>query len=119
MSLSSIDANMRDLIRDVVREVVRDEFRDRRNTSAAPVSEEAYLSVTKAARLADVAPGTVRKWIRQGRLTGKYAGRVIRVSRLELERFLAKEATGPSGEEVKRRAAHLFGHAKTLRSKAA
>jgi excisionase family DNA binding protein len=116
VNATTLDASIRDLLRDVLREVVREELRERRNASPAPLTEDSYVSVTKAARIADVAPGTIRAWIRAGRLTGKHAGRVLRISRMELERFMRSEATGPSGREVKQRAAHLFGHAKRLRS---
>jgi len=116
-----VDDTLRQLVRDTVREVLREELASltRRNSGPVGGSDDGYLSVAKAARLADVASGTIRAWIRQGRLTGKHAGRVLRISRAELESFLRSEATGPAGSEVKKRAAHLFGHAKPLRSEVA
>ena len=112
---------MRRIMREAVRDVVREELSllARRNAGHSPGADESYLSVTKAARLADVAPGTVRAWIRAGRLTAKRAGRVLRVSRAELDLFMRGEATGPNGVEARRRAAHLFGHGKPLHSQAA
>lgn len=112
---------MRRIMREAVRDVVREELSllAQRNSGRSPGADEGYLSVTKAARLADVAPGTIRAWIRAGRLTAKHAGRVLRVSRTELDQFMRGEATGPNGAEAHRRAAHLFGHGKPLRSQAA
>lgn len=66
-----------------IREVVRDELR---KMIARPDDE--YLSTKDAARLAKVAIGTVRRWIAQGSLREHRAGRVIRVSRADLERWL-------------------------------
>lgn len=115
-SSATLDGSMRDLIREVVREVLRDELRERRNASPAMASEDRYLSVAKAADIAEVAPGTIRAWIRAGRLTGKHAGRELRVSRRELDQFMNAEVTGPNGVEAKKRAVHLFGHANPLRA---
>jgi excisionase family DNA binding protein len=56
-----------------------------------------YLSIRHAATLADVAPGTVRRWIRERRLEPFGAGRNLRVRRTELDDFLAR-----GGRRVKR-----------------
>jgi excisionase family DNA binding protein len=116
-----VDASLRQLVRDTVREALREELAPLTRRNAGPLIgvEDSYLSVAKAARVADVAPGTIRAWIRAGRLTEKRAGRVLRISRVELESFLRSEATGPAGSEIKERASHLFGHARPLRSEAA
>jgi excisionase family DNA binding protein len=115
---SVIDGPLRQLVRDTVQEVLREELAPLRQRNASPVGgvEEGYLSVAKAARVADVAPGTIRAWIRAGRLTAQHAGRVLRVSRRELAQFMAGTQMGPNGAETKQRAVHLFGHAKPLRS---
>src|SRR3982751_363098 len=113
-----VDDSLRQLVRETVRQVVREELAPltRRNAGALPVGDDGYLSVTKAARLADVAPGTIRAWIRAGRLTAQHAGRVLRISRSELAQFMAGAPTGPNGAEAERRAAHLFGQGDPLRS---
>jgi excisionase family DNA binding protein len=111
-----VDASFRQLVRETVREVVREELAPltRRNVGlSAP--DDGYLSVAKAARVADVAPGTIRAWIRAGRLTAQRAGRVLRVSRRELAQFMAGTPTGSLGAEAQQRAAHLFGHRQPLR----
>jgi excisionase family DNA binding protein len=104
----SFESYVRGLVRDTVRNVMREELSARRNALPASSAEDPYLSVTKAARVADVAPGTIRAWIRAGRLTAKHAGRVLRISRAELDRFMRNEAVGPLGQEIQRRAEHLF-----------
>jgi excisionase family DNA binding protein len=47
-----------------------------------------YMSTAEAAAHARVAPGTVRRWIRDGHLQGCGAGRAIRVRRGELEALM-------------------------------
>lgn len=111
-----VDESFRQLVRDTVREVLREELASSAHRNAGPAigAEDGYLSVAKAARVADVAPGTIRAWIRAGRLTAQRAGRVLRISRGELARFMAGAPTGPSGAETERRASHLFGHRTSL-----
>lgn len=115
-----VDDSFRQLVRETVRQVLREELAPltRRNGVAQPTADDGYLSVAKAARLADVAPGTIRAWIRAGQLTAQHAGRVLRISRSELTQFMAGAPTGPNGAETERRAAHLFGLGGTLRSRA-
>jgi excisionase family DNA binding protein len=113
--------SLEDLVRQLVREAVHDELA----AFAADVgplrnAEDAYLSVAKAARVADVAAGTVRTWIRSGRLTSKRAGRVLRVSRSELERFMSGSPTGPRALDIKQRVARRIESDKeALRKRAA
>ena len=108
------DQTLEGLMRAMLREVVRDEIR-------AAIAEAAtdgahafrntdpggYLSVARAAKHADVAPGTIRAWIRKGRLQSRRAGRVLRVSRAELETFLATGIGTMASKKIARRARHL------------
>ncbi len=48
-----------------------------------------YLSTAEAADRARVAPGTLRRWIREGRLTSHGAGRELRVLREDLEKLMS------------------------------
>ena len=68
-----------------------------------------FLSTDKAAKVADVHPDTIRRWVRERKLTGHKAGSRIRVSRLELERFL--RTGGASNDELspEELAAKAFG----------
>jgi excisionase family DNA binding protein len=76
---------LRALLVEVVREEVRAALADARATNS---EEDGYLSVQKAAALADVHPDTIRAWIKAGRLRGYRAGRELRVLRSELCHFL-------------------------------
>jgi excisionase family DNA binding protein len=67
----------------MIRSIVREEL-----AKARPVAPIEFLSTTEAASVAKVAPGTVRRWVKTGRLTRHQAGRVLRVSRAELENML-------------------------------
>lgn len=71
---------LEDQIRAIVVEVVRDELAKAR----AGTAPDEYLSTAGAGRLADVAAGTIRRWIREGRLAEHRAGRVVRVRRVDL-----------------------------------
>jgi excisionase family DNA binding protein len=71
---------LRALIKDCLREVLAE--------SRAPVAE-GYLSVNQAAELAAVTAGTIRDWVRAGRLPRFVAGRHLRVKRADLEALLA------------------------------
>ena len=108
--MSTLEEALRSLIRDEVRSAVRDELRSVLEVRDMPRNAtDAYLSVTKAARIADVAPGTIRAWIRAGRIESRRAGRVLRVGRTELERFLAQEPTLAQKRDVERRADQIVG----------
>jgi len=89
---SAIEETLRRIVRDVVREEIRTALDERAHTSArnsnASHTDEGYLSLSRAAKLADVAPGTLRRWIKEGRIPTQRAGRVYRVSRTDLETFL-------------------------------
>lgn len=76
---------LRTLLREVVREEVRAALVEAGTTNP---DGDGYLSVQKAADLADVHADTIRAWIRAGRLHGYRAGRELRVLRTELHRFL-------------------------------
>ena len=52
----------------VIREAVRKEFTAIRDELPTSIDDEQRMSVKRAAQLADVTPGTIRKWIKDGRL---------------------------------------------------
>jgi excisionase family DNA binding protein len=90
----ALDATIRSIVRDVVRDEIRAALDERASASArnrsrnGNGSEDRYLSISRAATLADVAPGTLRRWIKEGQIPTRRAGRVYRVSRDDLETFL-------------------------------
>jgi excisionase family DNA binding protein len=79
----NLDAALRPMIVQIVREEV-----DR--ALAKVTRREEYLSPREAGDTARVAPGTVRRWIREGRLVGHRAGRGLRVRRSDLEVLLKR-----------------------------
>lgn len=115
------EEGLRALVRDEVRFVVREELQlVLEERGSLRNGTELYLSVAKAARVADVAPGTVRTWIRSGRIESRHAGRVLRVSRAELERFLAQEPSDATKKAIRRRADQITaGRVAPLRRAAA
>jgi excisionase family DNA binding protein len=65
-------------------------------------ADVAYLSVERAAAIAEVHPDTIRAWVKAGRLPEHRAGRELRVRRDELHRFLDRGAPGdvrPTAED--------------------
>jgi excisionase family DNA binding protein len=97
-----------------IRAAVRDAITDELRKAVKPVVQEKpvavaseYLSADQAAAVAGVRAATVREWISQGKLQGHRAGRLLRIRRDELERFLAGASTTPGVPdlEVRRRKA--------------
>ena len=72
-------------LRALITEIVRKEVR---TALAEATMLDQYLPTRTAAKVADVAPGTIRRWIREGRLASHHAGRVVRVRRTDLETLL-------------------------------
>jgi excisionase family DNA binding protein len=70
-----------DGLRAFIAEVVRNEL------GKAPEVDE-YLSTQAAAEFAKVATGTIRRWVKNGKLREHRAGRLVRVSRTDLQRLL-------------------------------
>jgi len=90
------------MIADVARGVVREEL-DKR----VPMPE--LLTTRAAATVAGVAQGTIRRWIREGRLVGHRAGRVVRVQRSELDRLLNGPPSPDAELTPEQRARRDFG----------
>lgn len=81
-----------DALRAILREIVREELAERREGPRGATGPDAYLATSDAAKLARVAPGTIRRWMREGRLPRRRAGRELRVKRADLEALLVAEA---------------------------
>ena len=93
--VTSLDEGLRALVAELVRAEV-----DKRVAELRQPAE--FLSPQAAGQLAGVADGTVRRWIREGRLAGHRAGRVLRVRRADLERLL-RDGGDASPEDLARR----------------
>src|SRR5690349_21512095 len=90
-------AELENGLRALITEIVRKEV----HAALAEVNtRDQYLPTRAAARFADVAPGTIRRWIRQGRLASHHAGRVVRVRRADLEMLLRAGQRSPSSTDV-------------------
>jgi excisionase family DNA binding protein len=70
-------------LRALIKAAVNDALSERRP------EPDAYLSVARAAEVAEVAPATIRAWIAEKRLTRYRAGRELRVKHSELDRLLS------------------------------
>jgi excisionase family DNA binding protein len=84
--------------------VEQDSGRRTRRRTLQDAEGAELLTVGQAAQVAQVAPGTVRKWFRQG-LKRYGRGRVWRVRREELLAFLAQEDAQPAPDTEARSAA--------------
>lgn len=90
MSAGSIDEALRELVAEMVRAELAKQAK-------APANDE-YLSTRKAGEFASVAPGTVRRWVRAGKLDGYHAGGELRVKRSDLERLLRTPPSNDDGD---------------------
>src|SRR5262245_4701482 len=74
----------------VIRLAVRDEIRGFVDDTCVifKSADTPYLTVNEAAKLASLAPSTIRLYIRKGQLKALKVGRRVVVPRIELERFL-------------------------------
>lgn len=100
--MSALETGLRELIAELVRDEVR-------RALAAAMRPEEYLTTARAAQVAQVTPGTIRRWIRQGRLSAHRAGRSCRVTRADLDRLLLGGSGGKQGLSPEAMAARDFG----------
>ncbi len=91
---------------DVLRALVRDVVREELAREKSPKEPAGHLSTRAAAEHAGVAMGTIRRWIRDGKLPELRAGRHLRVRRSDVDALLGGDRTGPdaSPEDLARQA---------------
>jgi excisionase family DNA binding protein len=77
----SSSENALDGLRAFIADVVRAEL-------GKTTEVDEYLSTFAAAAFAKVAPGTIRRWVKNGKLRDHRAGRLMRIRRSDLERLL-------------------------------
>jgi excisionase family DNA binding protein len=94
-----------------IRDLVRAEVADQLATSLASRASAALMSTEEAAAFARVAAGTIRRWIREGRVAEHRAGRELRVSRSDLEQLMRRgtRAPAPPNQTPEDLAARDFG----------
>lgn len=95
--------NFDEQLRALIAETVRAELRRERTEQP-----DDYLSPAHAATTFDVKPATIRRWVKSGKLTRYGQGRVLRVSRAELERFM-KQGAGANDDSPEAVAERRFG----------
>jgi excisionase family DNA binding protein len=71
-------------------------------------TSDQYLSIQKAAAMAEVHPDTIRSWVKSGRLTEYRAGRELRILRGDLCRCLAGESTSGNRDTAEEEAAAIL-----------
>ena len=107
--MESIEQTLRALVAQEVRAEVS-------RLRAELLRPDEFMSPATAAKLAEVTPETIRRWVRAGKLTrygvkgAKKRTRVLRVSRLELERLLRADGAVQNDERTPEELAELrFG----------
>ncbi len=89
--MTELERVVRELLAPLVREEVERAVAALRMQS----DEDGLLSTAAAARIAAVAPATIRRWVREGKLVGHRSALVtrnrLRVRRADLEKLLAGE----------------------------
>lgn len=85
--MSEFERGLRELIMDLVRDEVR-------RVLAETTQPDEFLTTADAAKVAKVAQGTVRRWIRDGRLAPHHAGRELRVRRSDLDALMHDHGRG-------------------------
>lgn len=96
---------LEDTLRAMIREEVRTAFADVMKTVATQSSE--HLTVREAATIAKVTEKTIRNWLAGGELKTYHAGRLQRVDRAELERFMSDGPKAKAEEQTPEQLARL------------
>ena len=90
--MASIEDILVDKLVPKVREAMRAELRELMDELRPARSEDELLSLAEVRRIYRFAPGTVRGWVRSGKLRRYGTGRRQRFRREDLERFLAADS---------------------------
>ncbi len=77
--MSDFEANIRALVSEAVRAEL---------AKLGTPSNDELMSTAEAAKHAKVVPATIRRWVAKGKLREHHAGRVLRVSRDDLDRMM-------------------------------
>jgi excisionase family DNA binding protein len=97
-------------IYEIVRAAVREELSLAVASPAAkPAAPTEYLTITRAAEVADVHACTIRDWIKNGSLKAyRCGGRGYRILRSDLDAALTVETTNPTTQEISEQVDALF-----------
>lgn len=86
-------------LKDLIRQAVREELADAGVRTSAQAAPE-FLTLAEAAARASTSKGTVRNWVKAGKLRTYGTGRVVRVRRAELDSLLLAGAAGEDQPKV-------------------
>ena len=101
--MSDLESVLRQIIRDEMRSVLREIL------VLSRAEPDEYLSLKRAAKIADVDARTLRRWIREGQLTAHVTpGGLPRILRSELDRALMPSRPADDLAEARRRARALL-----------
>ena len=93
-----VPAEFKDWIAQLVRDEVKKALQDAGNAE--------FLSTAEASAFARVSPDTLRRWVKEGKLTTGHAGRELRFRRKDLEGLMTS-GTGRARVQRSRRAEAL------------
>jgi excisionase family DNA binding protein len=83
----------RQVIREELLAVIKPTYRPRPTDQPRRINKP-YLSVKEAAKMATLAPSTIRLYIRKGKLKAHKVGRRVLIAKTDLESFLRMNPTG-------------------------
>lgn len=103
--LSSLTADVHDLVRDEVHKVLG------RRLDPPPKATAEWLSPKQAAALASVSYDTVLAWISEGKVLATRVGRQFRIRREDLECFMSQPVTAATDKscDIDAEAARILG----------
>lgn len=110
MPFGEIDGGIRRLLEEALRPIEEKLKNIQNRLEEGPLRPVQFLTIKDVASLMNVAPGTVRRWIRDGKLASCQAGRSPRVKRCDLDLFMSRSAPEVDGViDFKARAAEILG----------
>lgn len=113
MRLVTLDEFFRTLLRDELRPL-QDRIDAIAGALAASTPDgDALVPVKVAARIANVSQGTVRNWLRDGRLRRFGTGRLLRVRRSDVFALLRNENAVAAPESAEDQAARILGRSRS------
>jgi excisionase family DNA binding protein len=101
----SIEGAIRSVVRDAIASEMRNAFAGgTRSRGSIDAPDEGFISIDRAAKIADIHPATIRAWVRSGRLAAGKAGRHYKVRRTDVIKFIespqAIEIEGDNRERI-------------------
>jgi excisionase family DNA binding protein len=81
-------------LHDLVRKAVTEGISDAQALASQSLSAREFLTLSEAAERAAVSKGTIRNWVKSGKLRTCGTGRVLRIKVRELDALLTRGAAG-------------------------